>query len=84
MQDISGGDREAYRRQLAAAESSSISSLVHNLLGVPAQLELDFGDHMCISSTPVIIPLQEDRGSAPIILILILILLHDNSIERGP
>lgn len=47
-QDIYRGDREAYRRQLAAAESSSISTVVHNLLGVPAQLELNFGDHMCV------------------------------------
>lgn len=37
--------REAYRRQLAAADSSSAYTVVHNQLGVEAHLELDYGDH---------------------------------------
>ena len=39
---------DAYRRQLAAADASSLHTLVDNALGVPAQLQLDFGDHMCV------------------------------------
>jgi hypothetical protein len=37
--------REAYRRQLAAADSSSAYTVVQNQLGVEAHLELDYGDH---------------------------------------
>ena len=38
---------EAYRRQLAAADAASVHSRVTNALGVPAQLQLDFGDRVC-------------------------------------
>jgi hypothetical protein len=41
------GSRELYRRQLAAADSSSLYTIVTNRLGVPAEVELDFGDHWC-------------------------------------
>ena len=40
------GAGDAYKRQLAAADASSLHTLVDNLLGVPAQLQLDFGDRM--------------------------------------
>ena len=41
------GAGNTYKRQLAAADASSLHTLVDNLLGVPAQLQLDFGDHLC-------------------------------------
>lgn len=47
MQDIRG-DKHAYQRQLAAADSHTIGTVVHNMLGVGAELELDFGDRMCV------------------------------------
>lgn len=40
------GTGDAYKRQLAAADASSLHTLVDNVLGVSAQLQLDFGDHM--------------------------------------
>jgi hypothetical protein len=47
LQDMHGaGAGEAYKRQLAAADSSAVYTIVDNKLGVPAQLELDFGDHL--------------------------------------
>lgn len=42
------GAGDAYKRQLAAADASSLHTLVDNVLMVPAQLQLDFGDHMCV------------------------------------
>ena len=47
MQDLRSGGKEAYRRQLAAADSASALSIVTNCLGVPARLELDHGNHTC-------------------------------------
>lgn len=47
LQDLQRGAREAYRRQLAAADSSSAYTIVQNLLGMPAHLELDHGSHTC-------------------------------------
>lgn len=44
-QDLHQGAQEAYRRQLAAADSSSAYTIVQNQLGVTAHLELDHGDH---------------------------------------
>jgi len=41
----------AYRRQLAAADAASVHSRVINALGVPAQLQLDFGDRVCAPRT---------------------------------
>jgi hypothetical protein len=41
----------AYRRQLAAADAASVHSRVTNALGVPAQLQLDFGDRVCAART---------------------------------
>ena len=38
--------KETYKRQLAAADASSLHTVVHNRLGVGAQLELDFGDRL--------------------------------------
>jgi len=49
-QDIRKGSRELYRRQLAAADSSSLYTIVTNRLGVPAKVELDFGDHWYVSA----------------------------------
>ena len=44
---VQGGGGEAYKRQLAAADAASVHTLVVNRLAVPAELHLDFGDHMC-------------------------------------
>ncbi|KAK9819963.1 hypothetical protein WJX72_004515 [[Myrmecia] bisecta] len=43
---------EAYKRQLAAADASAVHTLVENKLGVPAELELDFGDHLATVKLP--------------------------------
>ena len=37
---------ETFKRQLAAADASRLHTVVVNKLGVPARMELDFGDHM--------------------------------------
>ena len=37
---------EAYKRQLAAADAARVHTHVTNALGVPAELQLDFGDHV--------------------------------------
>lgn len=37
---------ETFKRQLAAADTSRLHTLVDNKLGVPAHMELDFGSHM--------------------------------------
>lgn len=42
----SGVAGSTYKRQLAAADSSSVHTLVRNRLGVPAKLQLDFGHRM--------------------------------------
>ena len=42
----SGAGGEAYKRQLAAADASSVHTVVDNRLGVKAQLQLDFGDRL--------------------------------------
>ena len=42
----SGAGGDAYKRQLAAADASSVHTLVDNRLGVPAQMQLDFGDRL--------------------------------------
>ena len=51
LQDMRKGSRELYRRQLAAADSSSLYTIVTNRLGIPAEVELDFGDHWCARRT---------------------------------
>lgn len=43
---VSGAGGNAYTRQLAAADSSSVHTVVDNKLGVGAQLQLDFGDRV--------------------------------------
>ncbi len=53
-QDIRKGSRELYRRQLAAADSSSLYTIVTNRLGVPAKVELDFGDHWYASAARLV------------------------------
>ncbi|KAK9815130.1 hypothetical protein WJX73_008307 [Symbiochloris irregularis] len=59
------GAGDAYRRQLAAADASSLHTLVDNALGVPAQLQLDFGDHIAMEElaagkvTPMLQPLPK-------------------------
>ena len=40
------GSDEAYRRQLAAADAASVHTHVTNALGVAAEMQLDFGDHV--------------------------------------
>lgn len=47
------GSDEAYRRQLAAADAASMHTHVTNALGVAAEMQLDFGDHVYVSATPV-------------------------------
>ena len=42
----SGAAGSTYKRQLAAADSSSVHTVVDNRLGVDAQLQLDFGDNL--------------------------------------
>ena len=42
----SGAVSSTYKRQLAAADSSSVHTIVDNRLGMGAQLQLDFGDRM--------------------------------------
>ncbi len=42
----SGAAGSTYKRQLAAADSSSVHTVVDNRLGVDAQLQLDFGDSL--------------------------------------
>ena len=37
---------ETFKRQLAAADVSRLHTLVNNKLGVPARMELDFGNRM--------------------------------------
>ncbi len=51
-QDLHRGAREAYRRQLAAADSASAYTVINNKLGVPARLELDHGTHTCAVAQP--------------------------------
>lgn len=43
---ISGAAGNAYKRQLAAADSSSVHTIVDNKLGMTAKLQLDFGDRV--------------------------------------
>lgn len=43
--DVVQGD-ETFKRQLAAADTSRLHTLVENKLGVAAHMELDFGTHM--------------------------------------
>lgn len=45
----SGAAGSTYKRQLAAADSSSVHTLVDNRLGINAQLQLDFGDRLYVS-----------------------------------
>lgn len=40
------GSDEAYKRQLAAADAASIHTHVLNTLGVPAEMQLDFGSRV--------------------------------------
>ena len=40
------GSDEAYKRQLAAADAARVHTHVTNALGVAAELQLDFGDHV--------------------------------------
>ena len=40
------GADEAYRRQLAAADAASVHTHVTNTLGVAAEMQLDFGNHV--------------------------------------
>ena len=42
----SGAGGDAYKRQLAAADASSVHTVVDNRLGVAAQMQLDFGDRL--------------------------------------
>ena len=42
----SGSGGSTYKRQLAAADSSSVHTLVRNRLGVAAKLQLDFGNRL--------------------------------------
>ena len=42
----SGAAGSTYKRQLAAADSSSVHTTVDNRLGVDAKLQLDFGDKL--------------------------------------
>lgn len=37
---------ETFKRQLAAADACQLHTVVDNKLGVPARMELDFGDRM--------------------------------------
>ncbi len=37
---------ETFKRQLTAADASRLHTVVDNKLGVPARMELDFGEHM--------------------------------------
>lgn len=42
----SGSAGSTYKRQLAAADSASVHTVVDNRLGLDAQLQLDFGDRL--------------------------------------
>ena len=44
----SGAAGNTYKRQLAAADSSSVHTVVDNKLGVDAQLQLDFGEKLYV------------------------------------
>ena len=42
---LHAGSSDTYNRQLAAADALSVHTVVDNCLGIPVQLQLDFGDH---------------------------------------
>ncbi|KAK9834254.1 hypothetical protein WJX81_000411 [Elliptochloris bilobata] len=50
--NAAAGAGGAWRRQLAAADAASVHSRLTNALGVPAQLQLDFGDRVVVAELP--------------------------------